>query len=256
MIALREFYNIFVAKICSLIKGFHRKKLIVLVLKAEFAELLMLVCCVRLQCVHVPNGGFRRGSYRCQCRSGFYASGPDYATVPAPVIDQVATSTAVDADSDNRSVITTRRLSTAFNGSAFEHLYVKWLLSDQNTLPFFSTISTWKCLECPCPLTVGPDAALCDQSEDTTCYVTYDILLRGVPLAVQSLCVTITIVLTVVIVRLRKTKVSHISITLVDMHQKNRRLSCPVHVNFIVLFVPLSFCVQGIHNNLFSVHRE
>lgn len=76
-------------------------------------------------------------------------------------------------------------------------------------------------MECQCPSAAGDktcggissgvtDSGMADMEDVAnvgSCYVEYDILLRGIPMAVQSLCVTITIVLTVVIVRLRKTKV-------------------------------------------------
>ena len=46
---------------------------------------------------------------------------------------------------------------------------------------------------------------------ERACMAEYDPLLRGIPLGVQSLCITVTIILTFVIVRLRKTKVCPIT---------------------------------------------
>ena len=65
----------------------------------------------------------------------------------------------------------------------------------------------WRCVECRCPPTTGSECGADITDVGGSCYVGYDALLRGVPLAVQSLCVTVTFILTVVIVRLRKTKV-------------------------------------------------
>ena len=46
----------------------------------------------------------------------------------------------------------------------------------------------------------------CD--DDSPCFVEYNILMRGIPLGIQSFCMTITLVLGIVILRLRKCKVS------------------------------------------------
>ena len=49
----------------------------------------------------------------------------------------------------------------------------------------------------------------CD--DDSPCFVEYNILMRGIPLGIQSFCMTITLVLGIVILRLRKCKVSRFS---------------------------------------------
>ena len=42
---------------------------------------------------------------------------------------------------------------------------------------------------------------------DSRCDVEYDLLLRGIPLGIQSFCMTITLVVGVIIIRLRKSRV-------------------------------------------------
>ena len=46
-----------------------------------------------------------------------------------------------------------------------------------------------------------------DCDDDSPCFVEYNILMRGIPLGIQSFCMTITLVLGIVILRLRKCKV-------------------------------------------------
>ncbi|XP_069107842.1 metabotropic glycine receptor-like [Argopecten irradians] len=48
----------------------------------------------------------------------------------------------------------------------------------------------------------------CTQCVDSTpCMAEYNILLRGIPLGIQSFCITVTLVIAVAVIRLRKTKV-------------------------------------------------
>lgn len=57
----------------------------------------------------------------------------------------------------------------------------------------------YQCL--PCPL--GCENCV----DDTPCMAEYNVLLRGIPLGIQSFCITVTIVIGVVVLRLRKSKV-------------------------------------------------
>lgn len=57
----------------------------------------------------------------------------------------------------------------------------------------------YQCLPCP---------AACENCVDNTpCMAEYNVLLRGIPLGIQSFCITVTIVIGVVVLRLRKSKV-------------------------------------------------
>ena len=115
------------------------------------------------QCVHIPNRGFRRGSYRCDCPPSQLNSASTHA------LNGSGWAAAADESS--------------LDGVELERAYVDNLLSGAFGAP----------VTCP----------RCERA----CMAEYDPLLRGIPLGVQTLCITVTIVLTVVIVRLRKTKV-------------------------------------------------
>lgn len=60
--------------------------------------------------------------------------------------------------------------------------------------------SDFQCLPCL------PGCELCD--DKTLCMAEYNILLRGIPLGIQSFCITVSLVIGVAVLRLRKTKVS------------------------------------------------
>ena len=116
------------------------------------------------QCVHIPNRGFRRGSYRCDCppsRRRRLGGGASNDSGSAAAADHGA----------------------PLDGVELERAYVDKLLSGVFGPP----------VTCP--------------SCERACMAEYDPLLRGIPLGVQTLCITVTVVLTVVIIRLRKTKV-------------------------------------------------
>ncbi|XP_071149376.1 metabotropic glycine receptor-like [Mytilus edulis] len=59
--------------------------------------------------------------------------------------------------------------------------------------------SDFQCLPCL------PGCELCD--DKTPCMAEYNILLRGIPLGIQSFCITVSLVIGVAVLRLRKTKV-------------------------------------------------
>ena len=120
-----------------------------------------------VQCVHIPNRGFRRGNYRCEC--------PPSQLRPSNSSGSTAVQNGLD-------------------GVELERAYVEKLLSGGIGPP----------VSCPGCGRVCSDA-LC--THERACMADYDPLLRGIPLGVQSLCITVTIILTFVIVRLRKTKV-------------------------------------------------
>jgi len=121
-----------------------------------------------VQCVHIPNRGFRRGSYRCVCPSSRLRPSN---SGPTPMSNQ-----------------------SGLDGVELEKAYVEKLLSGGFGPP----------VSCPSCERVCSDA-FC--THESACMTEYDPLLRGIPLGVQSLCITVTIILTFVIIRLRKTKV-------------------------------------------------
>lgn len=114
------------------------------------------------QCVHIPDGGLRAGSYKCVCQKGFYFP---------------------DKNSTTKS----------FPGSELEQAFLNWY---NNTN--FSNVE-YQCLPCP----RGCENCV----DDTRCMAEYNVLLRGIPLGIQSFCITVTIVIGIVVLRLRKSKV-------------------------------------------------
>ena len=62
-----------------------------------------------------------------------------------------------------------------------------------------SDVTSFKCLPCQAGCNSCLNAA--------PCLARYDVLLRGIPLGIQSFCMTISIVLGLVILRLRRSKV-------------------------------------------------
>ncbi|CAE1238648.1 GPR158 [Acanthosepion pharaonis] len=119
------------------------------------------------ECVAVPViGKFKRGSYRCQCKPGYY-----FPTLNAS--------------------------HNYFNGTLVENQLLERLRNGSTQADPLS--DSFQCQPCRkgCPNCVS----------DQPCFVEYNILLRGIPLGIQSFCMTITIVLALVIFRLRKSKV-------------------------------------------------
>ena len=81
-----------------------------------------------------------------------------------------------------------------YNGSTVEQSYIDMLSlssSDYN--------SSFQCLPCKKGCT--------NCSNNKSCKAEYDVMLRGVPLGIQSFCMTIALVLGFVIIRLRTSKV-------------------------------------------------
>lgn len=117
-----------------------------------------------LQCVHIPGGGLRAGSYKCVCQKGFYFP---------------------DKNSTTKS----------FPGSELEQAFLNFWNNKTN----FSNVE-YQCLPCP----RGCENCV----DDTRCMAEYNVLLRGIPLGIQSFCITVTIVIGIVVLRLRKSKVN------------------------------------------------
>ena len=122
-----------------------------------------------LQCDHEPGMGFRRGMYRCVCADGFYF---------------------------HRNISSNSYLHF-YNGSEVEHDYYLFLLNKSDAYN-----RSYQCL--PCAKGCAKKGCI----DDRPCLVEYDVMMRGIPLALQSFCMTISIVLGVIIIRLRKSKVS------------------------------------------------
>lgn len=116
------------------------------------------------QCVHIPGGGLRAGSYKCVCQKGFYFP---------------------DKNSTTKS----------FPGSELEQAFLNSWYKTTN----FSNVE-YQCLPCP----RGCENCV----DDTRCMAEYNVLLRGIPLGIQSFCITVTIVIGIVVLRLRKSKVN------------------------------------------------
>ncbi|KAK6166614.1 hypothetical protein SNE40_023265 [Patella caerulea] len=85
-----------------------------------------------------------------------------------------------------------------FDGRTVEKLYYDLI---QNVSSDY--LSNYQCLPCRkgCEECAG----------EVPCIVEYNVLLRGIPLGIQSFCLTVTIVLAMVIIRLRKAKVMRTS---------------------------------------------
>ncbi|XP_076303976.1 metabotropic glycine receptor-like [Tachypleus tridentatus] len=128
------------------------------------------------ECVPISGMGFRRGAYKCCCKEGYFFP--------------------------NR---TQDKSVNCFEGTVVEKHYVASLLNDksvENKGPKHPERFT--CLPCK------PGCASC--VDDSSCSVEYNILLRSIVLGLQSFCTTITVVLTVVVFRLRKSKIISSSI--------------------------------------------
>ena len=84
-----------------------------------------------------------------------------------------------------------------YTGTQVERHFLQSIRNDSNV-----TSDEFQCLPC------RQGCIGCD--DDSPCFVEYNILMRGIPLGIQSFCMTITLVLGIVILRLRKCKVSDI----------------------------------------------
>lgn len=148
-------------------------------------------CCFAAQCVHIPNRGFRRGSYRCECFPRRSPSGVGSSTRTSNVTGSAATDQSGGGGG-------------GLSGDELERAYVENLLSGVVGPPVGCPSCERGCSGAPC-------------ADERACMAEYDPLLRGIPLGVQSLCITVTVILTIVIVRLRKTKVSVAFIVVIFM---------------------------------------
>ncbi|KAL4217020.1 hypothetical protein ACF0H5_023476 [Mactra antiquata] len=81
-----------------------------------------------------------------------------------------------------------------YSGTLLERYFLQSMRSEVN----FSS-SEFQCLPCQ------QGCVECD--DDGPCMVEYNILMRGIPLGIQSFCMTITLVLGIVVLRVRKCKV-------------------------------------------------
>ena len=125
-----------------------------------------------LQCQHVAGMGFHRGSYQCKCRPEFYQ----------PVKKRIYSSRPIT--------------ELYFNGSEVELAYIRKLMDPSDD--YYDNMSSCRpcatgCLNC---------------INATPCEVEYDVMMRGIPLGIQSFCMTISVVLAMVIIHLRTKKVS------------------------------------------------
>ena len=81
-----------------------------------------------------------------------------------------------------------------YNGSQVETQYLLKLLNQSNSYD-----RDFQCLPC------ATGCIKCNN--DSPCFAEYDVMMRGIPLGVESFCMTISLVLGFVIIRLRKAKV-------------------------------------------------
>ncbi|KAJ8321030.1 hypothetical protein KUTeg_002617 [Tegillarca granosa] len=81
-----------------------------------------------------------------------------------------------------------------YTGITLENVYLDYLYNKTN----FSA-SSFQCSPC---------SQGCDECEDDSpCMAKFNILLRGIPLGIQSFCITVTLVIGIAVLRLRKSKV-------------------------------------------------
>lgn len=96
--------------------------------------------------------------------------------------------------------VTTNTYRNYFDGSEVDRHYYNYLLNQSDLYN-----RSFMCLPCA-------QGCADDCFDDTPCLVEYDVMMRGIPLGLQSFCMTISMVLGIVIIRLRKTKVSCLSL--------------------------------------------
>jgi hypothetical protein len=101
-----------------------------------------------------------------------------------------------------------------FNGTALEDEYIS---HNEENLAGNSNDQS-QCLPC------ARGCRVC--TNNTPCFVEYDVMLRGIPLGIQSFCMTITLVLGFILIRLRRNRVSIIPSGF-DLFFKNWEHLCP-----------------------------
>lgn len=87
-----------------------------------------------------------------------------------------------------------------YSGTQVERHFLRIMRREANY-----SIDDFQCLPCI--------QGCVDCGDSGPCIVEFNILMRGIPLGVQSFCMTITIVLGIVVIRVRKCKVSTIYIS-------------------------------------------
>ncbi|XP_077563670.1 G-protein coupled receptor 158 smog [Haemaphysalis longicornis] len=140
------------------------------------------------ECEPSPGLGFRRGGYQCRCREGFYA----------PPTTAAATSSSPSTVTSAGATSTTSSESAVGSGEALE--------AGPPTAEF-------RCLPCPArcggacqqeqPWSGEPEGG---EAEREACFVQYNMAWRSLALGLQGFCTTVTVVLMVVVFRLRKSK--------------------------------------------------
>ena len=145
-------------------------------------------------CLPVTGRGFRRGSYVCKCKSGYYI--PNKFVSPDPI----------DGNSPPSNI------SQHFEGSEIEEAFVNFLVgatpsSKKSLIPSESPVKQHRryphdflCAKC------APGCKTC--LDDRPCFVTPDMILRSLIVGFQAFCLTITFFLMIVVIRMRKDKVS------------------------------------------------
>lgn len=125
---------------------------------------------ITTRCVPISGLGFRRGGYECQCRRGFYFP---------------------SEGSSNMSQV------SGFNGLILESAFVANQLQEEEEFGMYP--DDFRCLPCK----IGCESCI----DASPCFVEYNMILRSLALGFQSFCTTVTIVLAIVVFRLRKSKI-------------------------------------------------
>ncbi|XP_076372923.1 metabotropic glycine receptor-like [Tachypleus tridentatus] len=133
------------------------------------------------ECVHIAGRGFRRGSYRCHCKAGYYFP------------------------KSNFPIYFNNHVKNYFNGSQLENAFVTSRVRDGSSPEEGDLVypDSFRCLPCQTGCETCVDGA--------SCFAEYNMLLRSIALGLQSFCSTITFVLLIVAFRLRKSKGKFIS---------------------------------------------
>lgn len=158
---------------------------------------------VRLfQCIPLDIRGLRRGGYHCHCHPGYHLSS---SALSSPTNHSLA--------------------RNYFPGSQVESFYVAQLLNSQSPS---SSSGGWsgkeedaeeeeedgqhplRCESC------RPGCVSC--IDNSPCSVENDLLLRSIPLLVESLSISFDVVLVIVIVWMRKAKVGHVVSSSFPLH--------------------------------------
>ncbi|WAR10136.1 GP158-like protein, partial [Mya arenaria] len=96
-----------------------------------------------------------------------------------------------------------------YSGTQLERHILSVMRSGAN---FSESMSEFQCLPC--------HQRCVDCEDEGPCFVEYNIFMRGIPLGIQSFCMTISLVLGIVVLRVRKCKVMVIGILLADFQSR------------------------------------